>query len=216
MNAPTRRLLHAWFLALATAALLVGGCTTMEPVRGPSVSRVDPVVSQAAALLAGGADAQQVAALLGQLDDATLAAQAAALPEGDPLYNHMARALLARGLALPRPMDRAAWGFDADGRPPADRDGYRPPVKLGVLLPLSGDMAAPAAAVRDGFLTAYYAESRRRPDIAFYDTHGTAGGHWPPTTRLPAPATISSSVRSLAKAWTRCSVAARCRSRCSR
>ncbi|QOW21567.1 MULTISPECIES: penicillin-binding protein activator [Lysobacteraceae] len=176
MNAPTRRLLHAWFLALATAALLVGGCTTMEPVRGPSVSRVDPVVSQAAALLAGGADAQQVAALLGQLDDATLAAQAAALPEGDPLYNHMARALLARGLALPRPMDRAAWGFDADGRPPADRDGYRPPVKLGVLLPLSGDMAAPAAAVRDGFLTAYYAESRRRPDIAFYDTHGTAGG----------------------------------------
>lgn len=176
MNLPTRRLLRGWLFALAAAALLMGGCTTLEPVRGPTMTRVHPVLSQAAALLESGADAQQIAALLGQLDDATLAAEAAALPLGDPLYNHLARALLARGLPLPRPMDRGAWGFDAGGRPPADRDGYRPPVKLGVLLPLSGDLAAPAAAVRDGFLTAYYAESRQRPDIAFYDTHGTAGG----------------------------------------
>lgn len=71
---------------------------------------------------------------------------------------------------------RSTWKFDAGNRPPADRDGYRPPVKLAVLLPLSGSLASAAAPVRDGLLTAYYGESRRRPEIAFYDTAGTAGG----------------------------------------
>lgn len=71
---------------------------------------------------------------------------------------------------------QGAWKFDAGNRPPADRDGYRPPVKLAVLLPLSGSLAAAAAPVRDGLLTGYYGESRRRPEIAFYDTAGTAGG----------------------------------------
>jgi outer membrane PBP1 activator LpoA protein len=68
------------------------------------------------------------------------------------------------------------WTFDAGNRPPADRDGYRPPMKLAVLLPLSGSIAAAAAPVRDGLLTGYYGESRRRPEISFYDTAGTAAG----------------------------------------
>lgn len=72
--------------------------------------------------------------------------------------------------------DQGAWRFDAGNRPPADRDGYRPPLKLAVLLPLSGSLAAAAAPVRDGLLTGYYGETRRRPEIAFYDTAGTAGG----------------------------------------
>ena len=71
---------------------------------------------------------------------------------------------------------RGAWTFDASSRPPAERDGYRPPVKLAVLLPLSGSLAAAAAPVRDGLLTGYYGESRRRPEIVFYDTAGTPGG----------------------------------------
>ncbi len=71
---------------------------------------------------------------------------------------------------------QGAWKFDASNRPPADPDGYRPPVKLAVLLPLSGSLAAAAAPVRDGLLTGYYGESRRRPEIVFYDTAGTAGG----------------------------------------
>ncbi len=176
MNLTTRRLLRGWLLALATATVLMAGCTSLSTTVGPADPGLHPVVGQAATLLENGGDAQQVNALLGQLDDASLAAAAAALPIGDPMYNYLARALLARGLPLPRPIDRTARGFDAAGRPPADRDGYRPPLKLGVLLPLTGDLAAPAAAVRDGFLTAYYAESRQRPEIAFYDTHGTTGG----------------------------------------
>jgi len=114
---------------------------------------------------------------LAALNDATLQARAAALPAGDPLYNFAGRALISRGLALPRPFDRGEqWGFDTSKRPPAERDGYRPPAKLAVLLPLSGTLATAAAPVRDGLLAGYYGETRRRPEINFIDTTGTAAG----------------------------------------
>lgn len=70
----------------------------------------------------------------------------------------------------------ARWQFDAGTRPPAERDGYRPPVKLAVLLPLNGALATAAEPVRDGLLAGYYNETRRRPELAFYDTGGTAAG----------------------------------------
>ncbi|MBB4128029.1 hypothetical protein GGR77_003351 [Xanthomonas translucens] len=114
---------------------------------------------------------------LAALNDATLQARAAALPAGDPLYNFAGRALISRGLPLPRPFDRGEqWGFDTSKRPPAERDGYRPPAKLAVLLPLSGSLATAAAPVRDGLLAGYYGETRRRPQINFIDTTGTAAG----------------------------------------
>ncbi|MBW3550808.1 MAG: penicillin-binding protein activator, partial [Proteobacteria bacterium] len=105
-----------------------------------------------------------------------LYALAAALAPGDPLYNYAGRALLRRGLPVPRAFDREQWQFGSGIRPPADTDGYRPPVRVGVLLPLSGDMSAAAAPVRDGFLAGYYGEQRRRPEVTFYDTQGTPGG----------------------------------------
>lgn len=118
-----------------------------------------------------------IIALLGSVDDTTLRNRAVALPANDPLYNFAGRALLARGLPLPRPFDREASAqFDTSKRPPAMSDGYRPPVKLAVLLPLSGRLATAAQPVRDGLLTAYYSESRRRPQIDFIDTAGTSAG----------------------------------------
>jgi outer membrane PBP1 activator LpoA protein len=60
--------------------------------------------------------------------------------------------------------------------PPGEGDGYRPPAQMAVLLPLSGSLASAGASVRDGFLAAYYGESRRRPVVKFYDTHGTVAG----------------------------------------
>ncbi len=120
---------------------------------------------------------QAIAGLLGTLDDATLRARAAALPANEPLYNFAGRALIARGLPLPRPFDReGASQFDTSKRPPAMSDGYRPPVKMAVLLPLSGRLATAAQPVRDGLLSGYYGETRRRPDIQFIDTAGTAAG----------------------------------------
>ena len=120
-------------------------------------------------------NARQIDRLLAGIDNATLARDAAALPAGDPLYAFAGRALLNRGLPLPRPFDRGAqWRFDLNNRPAAERDGYRPPVKLAVLLPLSGQLATAAAPVRDGLLAGYYGETRRRPEINFFDTAGTA------------------------------------------
>lgn len=61
------------------------------------------------------------------------------------------------------------WTFD-QARPAAQSDGYRPPRKLAVLLPMTGTLATAAAPVRDGLLAGYYAERRERPELVFYDT----------------------------------------------
>ena len=63
-----------------------------------------------------------------------------------------------------------------DAFPAADPDGYRPPARLAVVLPSTGGAAVAAASVRDGFLAAYYAETRRRPIVTFYDSRGTGAG----------------------------------------
>jgi uncharacterized protein len=76
----------------------------------------------------------------------------------------------------PAPTRADHWRFDAGNRPAAERDGYRPPVQLAVLLPLTGELATAAAPVRDGLLAGYYGESRRRPELRFYDTGGNAAG----------------------------------------
>lgn len=172
-------------LALLLAALILAGCATVgvTPVAAPT-GPSDPGLAAAVEMVRyhdtlSGAEraqaAQEVERLLSTVDDQTLADYAAALPEGDPMYAYVGRALLARGLPLPRPFDlRALWAAHAGNRGPADRDGYRPPLKLGVLLPLSGSLATAAAPVRDGLLAGYYGEQRQRPEVVFYDT--AAGG----------------------------------------
>lgn len=172
-SAPIRMLATLLMLAL------LAGCATVQSTgtpaahsRNESIVQADALARQAATQ--GGAERaqteKQIESLLAALDNATLQREAAALPAGNPLYNYAGRALLRRGLSLPRPFDRTAWKFEAGNRPPAESDGYRPPAKLAVLLPLSGNLATAAAPVRDGFLTGYYGESRRRPEVNFYDT----------------------------------------------
>ena len=159
-------------------ALFVAGCASVQ-VSGPKAHVRSATVAEAAQLatqdatLAGQArrdNAAAIARLLATLDDASLSREAAATPAEDPLYNFLGRALIARGLPLPHPFARGDWRFAAGDRPPADADGYRPPQRLAVLLPLTGSLAVAASPVRDGFLAAYYGESRRRPELRFYDT----------------------------------------------
>lgn len=119
-------------------------------------------------------NAAEIDRLLSGLADDDLSQRSAALPDGNLLYPHAGRALTRRGLPLPRPYDRGAWQIAAD-RPPAESDGYRPPNRVGVLLPLSGSLASAGASVRDGFLAAWYAETRRRPEIRFYDAEAAGG-----------------------------------------
>ena len=163
-------------LALLSAALLLAGCATTT-VHRPTTAHAAPAFVEARAI-AGTlaslpaaerqAGAARIDRLVAQLDDATLAREAAALPPGDPLYDFAGRALLNRGLPLPRPFERNLAANAS--RPPAEADGYRPPLHLAVLLPLSGDLAKAAVPVRDGLLAGYYAAPRRRPDVRFYDT----------------------------------------------
>lgn len=171
---------------LLLLAALFAGCATTQ-VSGPATSKaISGALASAATLarndatLAGQAkidNAREIERLLAGIDNATLARDAAALPVGDPLYAFAGRALLNRGLPLPRPFDRGAqWRFDLNNRPAAERDGYRPPLKLAVLLPLSGQLATASAPVRDGLLAGYYGETRRRPEINFFDTAGTPAG----------------------------------------
>src|SRR5690349_2432920 len=146
------------FLALLLGALLLAGCAATS-VRAPVTARPEPALVEARTLAAAlsslpaaerQASASRIDRLIARLDDATLAREAAALPPGDPLYDFAGRALINRGLPLPRPFDRGGAAFGAGARPPADADGYRPPLKLAVLLPLSGDLSRAAVPVRDG------------------------------------------------------------------
>lgn len=115
--------------------------------------------------------------LLARVDDTTLRNRSAALAAGDTFYNTAGRALIARGLALPRPLELDPASLpDFSQRAAAERDGYRPPARIAVLLPLSGQMATAAGPVRDGLLAGYYAEHRRRPELQFIDTTGSASG----------------------------------------
>lgn len=173
---------HLAIAVLLAVMAAITGCANVEvqhtasvAARNPAFDEARNLASQQASLPAPAraASAARIEALLAQLDDASLSRGAGDLPAGDPLYNFAGRALLNRGLPLPRAFDRGDWRFDTAGRPPADRDGYRPPMKVAILLPLSGSLAAAAEPVRDGFLTGYYGERRRHPDLRFYDT--TAG-----------------------------------------
>ena len=113
--------------------------------------------------------------LLGLVPAAELSQKSAGLSASEPLYAYAARELKKRG--MPLPMAVALQENDrSNAFPTAENDGYRPPNQLAVLLPLSGNSAGAGIAVRDGFLSQYYAENRRRPRVQFYDTLGSAEG----------------------------------------
>src|SRR5688572_24377196 len=90
---------------------------------------------------ARGENVRRIERLLGEASDTELASGSAALPPGHPLYPYAGRVLVRRGLPLPRPLERGQASAGLVDFPPADGDGYRPPVRLGVLLPLSGPLA---------------------------------------------------------------------------
>lgn len=102
--------------------------------------------------------------------DAALSRQAGFLAADDALLPLAQRELRRRGLEAVRPASAPAPAI------PPFADGYAPPRRIAVLLPMSGELAAAGAAVRDGLLAAYYAEQRPRPQLLFLDTRGTAEG----------------------------------------
>lgn len=136
------------------------------------LARLEPLLPDASR--AG--NRRDIERLLARIGDRALAQSAASLPPGDPLYPHAGRALTQRGLPLPRAYERGDAPEAIAERPPADADGYRPPRRLALLLPLSGPLASAGSPVLDGALSAHYGESRRRPELHVYDTAGTPQG----------------------------------------
>lgn len=63
-----------------------------------------------------------------------------------------------------------------DGFPASSDSNYRPPERLAVLLPQTGSLGVAGNAIRDGILAGYYAETRQKPSIRFYNSQGTADG----------------------------------------
>lgn len=116
---------------------------------------------------------RRIEALLVAVPDHVLATRTAALPPGHPLYRHAGRALGVRGMPLPRPDDRTIGWQQGGSAPAADIDGYRPPRRVALLLPAEGPLAPAGRAVREGFLAAYFEETRERPEILAFDTGST-------------------------------------------
>ena len=170
------------FRALLSLLLLLtlASCSNVntKPTVSPAQQAAEASFRQAEqlSLAFAGADtrervgiARQIQEVLATLGNDDLARRSAALPFGHPLYAFAGRELLRRGLPLPRPLENLR-GDIAAAFPPADRDGYRPPARIGVLLPMSGPLASAGNSVRDGFLAGYYGEGRRRPQVRFHDT----------------------------------------------
>jgi uncharacterized protein len=103
------------------------------------------------------ANAEAIRSLLGQIRPASLQRDAAALDRADPLYDHVAASLRALGLAMPTPRGVATASSAARAR------------RVALLLPRSGPLAPAGEAVRDGFMSAYFADPGARPEVLVYD-----------------------------------------------
>jgi outer membrane PBP1 activator LpoA protein len=102
-------------------------------------------------------NAAAIASLLGQVRPAELQRASAGLRRGDPLYDHAASQLRALGLAMPSAAGRTGAGAGSRAN------------RVALLLPRSGALAAAGEAVRDGFMTGYYADAGERPEVVLYD-----------------------------------------------
>jgi uncharacterized protein len=102
--------------------------------------------------------------LLRQVPVEELLSQHAELTPGDPLGEILDDLLRRSGLLAQASSDWAPLD-------PDDSD-YRPARRVALLLPASGPLASAAQAIRDGFLTAYFADPRQRPELRMYDAGG--------------------------------------------
>jgi outer membrane PBP1 activator LpoA protein len=121
---------------------------------------------------------------LGNLTDLELQ-QLRTAPPPDPLSGWMELIELTR-LYLQQPEALADvtphWQMRYPGHPASEafigkllgsmRAASRPPESLALLLPLNGNLAGAAGAIRDGIMSAYYdtPDGRHRPPIRIYDT----------------------------------------------
>lgn len=126
------------------------------------------------------ADEQGLLKDLAAVDTAQLQGALVTLPRGEPLRPWLERALRARGVTpvrvLTRPTREAGALLPAEGGRAAQREGFAPNGRVALLLPMSGSIANAGRAIRDGFMSAYYAERGAKPEVVVYDTGDNAEG----------------------------------------
>lgn len=100
-----------------------------------------------------------------------------ALPDNDPLKPYVQAALMKMGVTLPRVLPQLDHpvGTQIGEGSAVQREGYAMPAQVALLLPAHGSLATPADAVRQGFFTAYFADTSDspRPRVRTYDSGGT-------------------------------------------
>src|SRR5579885_1734838 len=120
---------------------------------------------------------KQIGDLLASLGKDQLKARYDIRAEQDPLKPYARAALERLGVVLPRELPQLEHpvGTEIGNGNGAQREGYAMPAKIALLLPASGALAVPAAAVREGFFTAYFDDKSDspRPDVRSYDSGGT-------------------------------------------
>ncbi|HJU08701.1 MAG TPA: penicillin-binding protein activator [Rhodanobacteraceae bacterium] len=120
---------------------------------------------------------QQIRDLLGSLGKDQLKSRYDTLSESDPLKPYARATLEQMGVALPRELPQLDHpvGTQIGEGAAAQREGYAMPSKIALLLPTDGALAVPAAAVREGFFTAYFDDKSDspRPDVRSYDSGST-------------------------------------------
>lgn len=117
---------------------------------------------------------RQLLGALAGLDAPQLRERVDALPANDPLRPWVEQALRGKGQPLARTMPRPSTPVGTirshdDGS--ARAEGYMPVHRIALLLPLSAQFATVAQSVRDGFMSAYFADAREhRPELRIYDS----------------------------------------------
>jgi outer membrane PBP1 activator LpoA protein len=120
---------------------------------------------------------KQLTDALATIDANTLKTRIAALPAGDPLLPWVEQALRGKGQPLARELPRPNHpvGTVQPGANGAlEAEGYTSLKRVALLLPLNAQFAAVSQSIRDGFLTAYFADAaERRPEVRIYDSGKT-------------------------------------------
>lgn len=116
---------------------------------------------------------QHLLETLGTLDADSLKSRFDNLPPSDPLRPWIEQALRKQGRALARDLPRPSQpvGTLRQGSSGAiESEGYMPPQRVALLLPLNAQLAGVANAIRDGFLAAWFTDAPdRRPELRILD-----------------------------------------------
>ncbi len=120
---------------------------------------------------------KQILDTLATLDNSALKTRIDALPATDPLLPWVEQVLRGKGQPLARAMPRPSQPVGtlqpgADGS--MEAQGYKTLKHVALLLPLSAQLSSVSQSIRDGFLSAYFADkAERRPDVRVYDSGKT-------------------------------------------